>query len=119
MHKSYFNSTSFSTTAGEKEINPIQKAINDINISEFRIEEDKESDNNSNTDIPEENDNINQEKINKINISYVGKYKTIKQIENNIEHIKAINRIIKNNIKKKVNLSKEINNNKEDIFQIY
>ena len=115
-HKSYFNSTSFSTTAGEKEINPIQKAINDINISEFRIEEDKESDNNSNTDIPEENDNINQEKINKINISYVGKYKTIKQIENNIEHIKAINRIIKNNIKKKVNLSKEINNNKEDYF---
>ena len=116
QHKSYFNSTSFSTTAGEKEINPIQKAINDINISEFRIEEDKESDNNSNTDIPEENDNINQEKINKINISYVGKYKTIKQIENNIEHIKAINRIIKNNIKKKVNLSKEINNNKEDYF---
>ena len=115
-HKSYFNSTSFSTTAGEKEINPIQKAINDINISEFRIEEDKESDNNSNTDIPEENDNINQEKINKINISYVGKYKTIKQIENNIEHIKAINRIIKNNIKKKVNISKEINNNKEDYF---
>ena len=116
QHKSYFNSTSFSTTVGEKEINPIQKAINDINISEFRIEEDKESDNNSNTDIPEENDNINQEKINKINISYVGKYKTIKQIENNIEHIKAINRIIKNNIKKKVNLSKEINNNKEDYF---
>ena len=115
-HKSYFNSTSFSTTAGEKEINPIQKAINDINISEFRIEEDKESDNNSNTDIPEENDNINQEKINKINISYVGKYKTIKQIENKIEHIKAINRIIKNNIKKKVNISKEINNNKEDYF---
>ena len=115
-HKPYFNSTSFSTTAGEKEINPIQKAINDINISEFRIEEDKESDNNSNTDIPEENDNINQEKINKINISYVGKYKTIKQIENNIEHIKAINRIIKNNIKKKVNISKEINNNKEDYF---
>ena len=67
QHKSYFNSSSFSTTAGEKEINPIQKAINDINISEFRIEEDKESDNNSNTDIPEENDNINQEKINKIN----------------------------------------------------
>ena len=115
-HKSYFNSTSFSTTTGEKKINPIQKAINDINISEFRMEEDKESDNNSNTDIPEENDDINEEKINKINISYVGKYKTIKQIENNIHHIKAINRIIKNNIKKKVNISKDNNNNKEDYF---
>ena len=97
-NKSNFNSTSFSTTAGEKEVNPIQKAINDINISEFRIEEDKESDNNSNTDIPEENDDINEEKINKINMSYVGKYKTIKQIEHKIENAKAINRIIKNNI---------------------
>ena len=115
-NKSNFNSTSFSTTAGEKEVNPIQKAINDINISEFRIEEDKESDNNSNTDIPEENDDINEEKINKINVSYVGKYKTIKQIENKIENAKAINRIIKNNIKRKFNISTDINNNKGDYF---
>ena len=116
QNKSNFYSTSFSTTAGEKEVNPIQKAINDINISEFRIEEDKESDNNSNTDIPEENDDINEEKINKINVSYVGKYKTIKQIENKIENAKAINRIIKNNIKKKFNISTDINNNKGDYF---
>ena len=115
-NKSNFYSTSFSTTAGEKEVNPIQKAINDINISEFRIEEDKESDNNSNTDIPEENDDINEEKINKINVSYVGKYKTIKQIENKIENAKAINRIIKNNIKRKFNISTDINNNKGDYF---
>ena len=115
-NKSNFYSTSFSTTAGEKEVNPIQKAINDINISEFRIEEDKESDNNSNTDIPEENDDINEEKINKINVSYVGKYKTIKQIEHKIENAKAINRIIKNNIKRKFNISTDINNNKGDYF---
>ena len=115
-NKSNFYSTSFSTNTGEKEVNPIQKAINDINISEFRIEEDKESDNNSNTDIPEENDDINEEKINKINVSYVGKYKTIKQIENKIENAKAINRIIKNNIKKKFNISTDINNNKGDHF---
>ena len=115
-NKSNFYSTSFSTTAGEKEVNPIQKAINDINISEFRIEEDKESDNNSNTDIPEENDDINEEKINKINMSYVGKYKTIKQIEHKIENAKAINRIIKNNIKRKFNISTDINNNKGDYF---
>ena len=49
-------------------------------------------------------------------MSYVGKYKTIKQIEHKIENAKAINRIIKNNIKKKFNISTDINNNKEDYF---
>ena len=108
-NKSHINSTSFSTTLDKKENAQIQKAINNINISEFRLEEDKESSkDNSITDINDENDDIEEDNINQIRVSYFGKYKTIKQIEKKIENDIIINRIINNNIKKKINIKKEI-----------
>ena len=115
-NKSYFNSTSFSTTLKKKENDQIQNAINNINISEFRLEEDKEgSNNNSITDINDENDD-EEENINQIRVSYFGKHKTIKQIEKKIENDIVINRIIKNNIKKKINTKKEIKINNDEYF---
>ena len=50
---------------------------------------------NDENDITEEE---NRSNINKINISYIGKYKTIEQIEKKIEGENAINRIIINNL---------------------
>ena len=122
-NKSNINSTSFSTATTvdkQKEYNPIEKAIKSINISEFRIEEDKESDkNNSISDISDENDDICEENINTINVSYIGKYKTIEQIEKQIANTIAVNRIINNNIYKINQKNKDIKiNNEEDDSKI-
>ena len=114
-NKSNNNSTAFSTgIEKQNKINQIQKSIDNINISEFRIEEDKESDiNNSMTDVLDENNGVDEENITKINCSYIAKYKTIGQIEKKIENENAINRIINNNINK-INYLKEIKNTKEE-----
>ena len=114
-NKSNINSTAFSTgIEKQNKINQIQKSIDNINISEFRIEEDKESDiNNSMTDVLDENKGVDEENITKINCSYIAKYKTIGQIEKKIENENAINRIINNNINK-INYMKEIKNTKEE-----
>ena len=114
-NKSNNNSTAFSTgIEKQNKINQIQKSIDNINISEFRIEEDKESDiNNSMTDVLDENNGVDEENITKINCSYIAKYKTIGQIEKKIENENAINRIINNNINK-INYLKEIKNTREE-----
>lgn len=117
-NESHLNSNSLSGTLNSKiEENCIQKAINDVNISEFRIAEEKDSfdEKNSMENINDENDITEEENrinINKINISYIGKYKTIEQIEKKIEGENAINRIIINNLKKKVPNLKICQNNK-------
>jgi len=117
-NESHLNSNSLSRTLNSKiEENCIQKAINDVNISEFRIAEEKDSfdEKNSMENINDENDITEEENrinINKINISYIGKYKTIEQIEKKIEGENAINRIIINNLKKKVPNLKICQNNK-------
>ena len=117
-NESHLNSNSLSRTLNSKiEENCIQKAINDVNISEFRIAEEKDSfdEKNSMENINDENDiteEENRSNINKINISYIGKYKTIGQIEKKIEGENAINRIIINNLKKKVPNLKICQNNK-------
>ena len=115
-NKSYINSTAFSTTLdNNQKINDIQNSINNINISEFRLEEDQENDiNNSLTDIIDENDDNEEVNINKINKSYIGKYKNMEQIEKKIENENIINRIINMNIKKKLQIIKNIDKNKDD-----
>lgn len=117
-NESHLNCNSLSGNLNSKiEENCIQKAINDVNISEFRIAEEKDSfdEKNSMENINDENDITEEENrinINKINISYIGKYKTIGQIEKKIEGENAINRIIINNLKKKVPNLKICQNNK-------
>ena len=115
-NSSYFNSDSFSTTL-DKNINknPIQKAINNVNISEFRVVEDKDSeDYNLYDDNYNINDDIDDENINKINVSHNSKFKTIEQIEKKIKCENVINRIINHNINKKTNIYKNRQNNNEE-----
>ena len=66
------------------------------------MKEDKDKNIFDNENIDENEDN-EEDNINKINVSYIGKYKTIEQIEKNIETQKVINMIINNKtfIKKK------------------
>ena len=104
---SHFNNNSFSNALNE---NNFQRAINDTSISEFRFEDNKENDDENIHDIMEE------ENINKINISYIGKYKTIGQIEKKIESENMIKRIINNNLKKKINNMKHRQDNKENLL---
>ena len=59
---------------------------------------------------------MEEENINKINISYIGKYKTIGQIEKKIESENMIKRIINNNLKKKINNMKHRQDNKENLL---
>ena len=103
-NKSHFNNNSFLNALSE---NNFQRAINDTSISEFRFDDNKENDDENIHDIMEE------ENINKINISYIGKYKTIGQIEKKIESENMIKRIINNNLKKKINNMKHRQDNKE------
>ena len=115
-NSSYFNNNSFARTL-DKNINKntIQKAINDVNISEFRVEEDKDSeDYNLCDDIYNINDTIEDENINKINVSHNSKFKTIEQIEKKIKCENVINRIINHNINKKTNIYKNRQNNNEE-----
>ena len=101
-NKSFINSTAFSTTFDNNQKNKIQNSINNIDISEFKLEEEQENEqNNSLTDIIDENDDTEEANINKINKSYICKYKNIEQIEKKIENENIINRIINMNIKKK------------------
>lgn len=109
-NKSYYNSTTFSTNM--EKYYPIQKEINSINISEFRLEEDEK--NNSIVDFIDEGQDIDEKKINKINVSYISRYKTIEQIEKKIQSTNIINRIINNNINKKILKSKDIKINKDE-----
>ena len=104
---SHFNNNSFSNALNE---NNFQRAINDTSISVFRFEDNKENDDENIHDIMEE------ENINKINISYIGKYKTIGQIEKKIESENMIKRIINNNLKKKINNMKHRQDNKENLL---
>ena len=76
-----------------------------MNISEFRIDDNKENDDEN------INDNTEEENTNKINISYIGKYKTIEQIEKKIESENIVKRIINNNLYKKNNNMKFRQNN--------
>ena len=115
-NSSYFNNDSFARTL-DKNINKntIQKVINDVNISEFRVEEDKDSeDYNLCDDIYNINDTIEDENINKINVSHNSKFKTIEQIEKKIKCENVINRIINHNINKKTNIYKNRQNNNEE-----
>ena len=104
---SHFNNNSFSNALNE---NNFQRAINDTSISVFRFDDNKENDDENIHDIMEE------ENINKINISYIGKYKTIGQIEKKIESENMIKRIINNNLKKKINNMKHRQDNKENLL---
>ena len=104
---SHFNNNSFSNALNE---NNFKRAINDASISEFRFDDNKENDDENIHDIMEE------ENINKINISYIGKYKTIGQIEKKIESENMIKRIINNNLKKKINNMKHRQDNKENLL---
>ena len=113
-NKSFINSTAFSTTFDNNQKNKIQNSINNIDISEFKLEEEQENEqNNSLTDIIDEDD-TEEANINKINKSYICKYKNIEQIEKKIENENIINRIINMNIKKKLQIIKNIDKNKDD-----
>ena len=106
-NKIHFNINSLSNIINENiKENSFQKAINDVNISEFYIDDNKENNDENINDITEE------ENTNKINISYIGKYKTIEQIEKKIESENMVKRIINNNLHKKINNMKFSQNNK-------
>ena len=79
------------------------------------MKEDKDKNIFDNENIDENEDN-EEDNINKINVSYIGKYKTIEQIEKNIETQKVINMIINNNINKKGNKNNYFNRNNMQIL---
>ena len=107
-NKIHFIINSFSNTLNENnKENNVQNAINEVNISEFRLDDNKENNDENINDVVEE------ENINKINISYIGKYKTIGQIEKKIESENLVKRIINNNLNKKIHNMKFRQNNKE------
>ena len=113
---SQFNSTSASSILGKKiYYNELQNAIDEIIISDFKLKEDKDKNIFDNENIDENEDN-EEDNINKINVSYIGKYKTIEQIEKNIETQKVINMIINNNINKKGNKNNYFNRNNMQIL---
>ena len=101
-NKSHFNINSLSNSINK---NNFQKAINDVSISEFHIDGNKENDDEN------INDNTEEDNTNTINISYIGKYKTIEQIEKKIQSENMVKRIINNNLHKKNNNIKFRQNN--------